>query len=111
MPKLKRSALNMQEVENATTTFTPTHFPAASTNEGVGASRYARVLLTTEKAIDKEKSANGVAPNCVHACDAAHLLLVANAAAVEGIRQIATAHDSFGRLASQARRFNQVIRE
>jgi DNA-directed RNA polymerase, mitochondrial len=64
-----------------------------------------------EKAIDEEKSADGVAPNCVHACDAAHLLLVANAAAVEGIRQIATVHDSFGCLASQARRINQMIRE
>jgi len=80
--------------------------------EGVGASRYARAFFTQqEKAIDKEKSANGVAPNFVHACDAAHLQLVANAAAVEGIRQIATVHDSFGCLASQARRINQMIRE
>jgi len=53
-----------------------------------------------EKAIDEEKSADGVAANRVHACDAAHLLLVASAAAVEGIRQIATVHDSFGCLAS-----------
>jgi len=30
---------------------------------------------------------------------------------VEGIRQIATVHDSFGCLASQARRINQMIRE
>jgi hypothetical protein len=111
MPRLKRSALNMQEVKNATTTFSPTHFPAASA-EGVGASRYARAFFTQqEKAIDKEKSANGVAPNFVRACDAAHLQLVANAAAVEGIRQIATVHDSFGCLASQARRINQMIRE
>jgi DNA-dependent RNA polymerase len=104
--------LEYGEVENATTTFTPTYFPAAATNEGVGASRYARAFFSQqEKAIDKEKSANGVAPNCVRACDAAHLLLVANAAAVEGVRQIATVHDSFGCLASHARRFNQVILE
>jgi DNA-directed RNA polymerase, mitochondrial len=77
-----------------------------------GHPRYARAFFSQqEKAIDKEKSANGVAPNFVHASDAAHLLLVANAAAVEGIRQIATVHNSFGCLASQARRINQVIRE
>ena len=110
MPGLKRSALDMQEVESATTTFTPTHFPAASTNE-CGPQGTRAFFSQQEKAIDKEKSANGVAPNCVHACDAAHLLLVANAAAVEGVRQIATVHDSFGCLASHARRFNQVILE
>lgn len=61
--------------------------------------------------IDKEKAAAGVAPNFVHALDAAHLMLVANAAAKEGITSIATVHDSFGCLASRARRFNAIIRE
>jgi DNA-directed RNA polymerase len=61
--------------------------------------------------IDKAKAANAVAPNLVHACDAAHLLLTVNACVAEGINAIATVHDSFGCLAPQATRFNQIIRE
>jgi DNA-directed RNA polymerase len=64
-----------------------------------------------EKAIDKDKASNGVAPNFVHALDAAHLLMVANACVSEDITQIATVHDSFGCLAPGAARFNQIIRE
>jgi DNA-directed RNA polymerase len=72
-----------------------------------------RVNVTTggAKTIDKAKASNGVAPNFVHALDAAHLMLVANAAKLEGITSMATVHDSFGCLASQATRFNQIIRE
>jgi DNA-directed RNA polymerase len=71
-----------------------------------------RVKLATgsKKTIDKSRSANGVAPNLVHACDANHLLMTASAAAAEGIH-IATVHDSFGCLAPHATRFNQIIRE
>jgi DNA-directed RNA polymerase len=64
-----------------------------------------------QKEIDKDKSANSVAPNFVHACDAAHLMLTVNAANAEGIAQIATVHDSFGCLAPYATRFNAIIRE
>jgi DNA-directed RNA polymerase len=63
-----------------------------------------------EKEIDKERAANGVAPNFVHALDAAHLALTVRAAASEGI-DAATVHDSFGCLAPHATRFNQIIRE
>jgi len=61
--------------------------------------------------IDKAKAAAGVAPNFVHALDAAHLMLTANACARAGITAIATVHDSFGCLASRAKRFNEIIRE
>jgi DNA-directed RNA polymerase len=64
-----------------------------------------------KKEIAKDKAANGVAPNFVHALDAAHLQLTVNAAVAEGITQIATVHDSFGCLAPHARRFNAIIRE
>lgn len=64
-----------------------------------------------EAEIDKERAANGVAPNFVHACDATHLLMVASASACEDITQVATVHDSFGCLAPQAARFRQIIRE
>lgn len=63
------------------------------------------------KTIDKDKAANGVAPNFVHALDAAHLMLTVNAAFEEGITQLATVHDSFGCLASRAGRFQKIIRE
>jgi DNA-directed RNA polymerase len=61
--------------------------------------------------INKEASSNGVAPNFVHALDASHLLLVANAARARGITSIATVHDSFGCLPNRATEFNAVIRE
>jgi DNA-directed RNA polymerase len=64
-----------------------------------------------EKQIDKDKSANSVAPNFVHALDAAHLALTVNASFSENITQVATVHDSFGCLAPHAARFNEIIRE
>jgi len=65
----------------------------------------------TQKEIDKEKAANGVAPNFVHALDASHLALTVNAAVAAGVTNLATVHDSFGCLAPQAKRFNEIIRE
>ena len=75
-----------------------------------------RVLLTTgeegaEPKINRRKAKNGVAPNCVHACDAAHLMRTVNAAVAEGITSIATVHDSFGCLPSRAARFRKIILE
>ena len=49
--------------------------------------------------------------NCVHACDAAHLMRTVNAAVAEGITSIATVHDSFGCLPSRAGRFRKIILE
>lgn len=81
-------------------------------NDG-GVKVRAQISVATgdHKEIDKAKAANGVAPNFVHALDASHLLLTANAAVAEGITSIATVHDSFGCLASRATRFNAIIRE
>jgi DNA-directed RNA polymerase len=78
-----------------------------------GVKSHTRINLTTgvTKEIDKDKAANGVAPNFVHALDGSHLLLVANASVREGLTSLATVHDSFGCLAPQAARFNQIIRE
>jgi DNA-directed RNA polymerase, mitochondrial len=61
--------------------------------------------------IDGHEAKKGIAPNFVHACDAAHLMLTVNAAVAEGITSIATVHDSFGCLPSQAERFRHIIRE
>ena len=64
-----------------------------------------------QKDIDKKRAVNGAAPNFVHACDAAHLLLTVLAGVREGITQFALVHDSFGCLPSQAARFQGIIRE
>lgn len=75
-------------------------------------SKYRMTVATgEEKPIAKDKVSAGVAPNLVHACDAAHLLLTVRACASEGITNIATVHDSFGCLPSQATRLNQLLRE
>ena len=73
-----------------------------------------RVLLRTgeeEPEIERKDAKNGVTPNFVHACDAAHLFLTVNAAVSEGITSIATVHDCFGCLPSRAERFRKIIRE
>ena len=69
------------------------------------------VIYAEGKAINKKKSINGIAPNFVHACDAAHLMRVVIRAASEGIKNLATVHDSFGCLAPRANRSRQIIRE
>jgi DNA-directed RNA polymerase, mitochondrial len=74
--------------------------------------RYATRLVAAElPKIDKKEAVKGAAPNFVHACDAAHLMLTVNAAVTEGITSIVTVHDSFGCLASRAERFRKIIRE
>jgi DNA-directed RNA polymerase, mitochondrial len=73
-----------------------------------------RIKIATgeeEPEVDKTGAKNGVAANFVHACDAAHLMLTVNAAVDDGIKSIATVHDSFGCLPSQAERFREIIRE
>jgi len=80
-------------------------------DRGVRVRTQTNVTTGDESEINKEKSANAIAPNFVHACDAAHLLLVAGASSREGIGMLATVHDSFGCLPSRAGRFNAIIRE
>lgn len=63
------------------------------------------------KKVKKEKSANGIAPNFVHSLDASHLMMAVNAAVCENITHQALVHDSFGCLAADAGRYNEIIRE
>ena len=60
--------------------------------------------------IDEHKAADSATANFVHSVDAAHLQLVAIAAANEGI-DLVTAHDCFGCIAPRARRLNEILRE
>lgn len=69
------------------------------------------VAVGYSKEIARTKAANGVAPNFVHALDAAHLMLTVNAAVSEAITSFALVHDSFGCHAGVSERFHQIIRE
>jgi DNA-directed RNA polymerase len=78
-----------------------------------GVKRRYTALLTVgdRKEIDKDRAANGVSPNFIHACDGAHLGLTVNAGAREGMNYFALVHDSFGCHAAWAERFQGIIRE
>jgi DNA-directed RNA polymerase, mitochondrial len=60
--------------------------------------------------IDKTRTANSAPANFIHSLDAAHLVRVVNAAMAEDISDIVCVHDSFACLATQAVRFNRIIR-
>ena len=75
-----------------------------------GRRRRANLIVGDSDKIDKRKSTNSITANVVHSCDAAHLQLVALAAAKENI-QLTTIHDCFGCLAPQAKRLNEILRE
>jgi DNA-directed RNA polymerase, mitochondrial len=80
-------------------------------DRGVSVPYMATLAVAELPEIDGTRAASAVAPNFVHACDAAHLMLTVNAAISEGITSIATVHDSFGCLAARAERFREIIRE
>jgi hypothetical protein len=60
--------------------------------------------------IDKIGTANSAPANFIHSLDASHLVRVVNAAMAEDISEIVCVHDSFACLATQAVRFNRIIR-
>jgi DNA-directed RNA polymerase, mitochondrial len=75
-----------------------------------GKRRQHKLNIPTDKFALKDAK-NAVAANFVHACDASHLIMTINAAAAEGITNLACVHDSYGCLASDATRLNELIRE
>jgi DNA-directed RNA polymerase, mitochondrial len=80
-------------------------------DRGVRVRYTVKLAIGDQAEIDKTRAANGIAPNFVHALDAAHLLRTVNAAVKEGITSLATVHDSFGCPPSRAARFRRLIRE
>jgi DNA-directed RNA polymerase len=56
-------------------------------------------------------AANAIAPNFIHSMDAAHLMLVANACADQGIQSLAVIHDSFGTHAANTDKLGTILRE
>ena len=80
-------------------------------DRGVRTKYTTRIAIGELPHIERDKAARAVAPNFVHALDAAHLLRTVNAAVAEGISSIATVHDSFACLPSRAARFRRLIQE
>jgi DNA-directed RNA polymerase len=80
-------------------------------DKGVKVRTRVTVAVDYEKPIKKDKAAAAIAANFTHSMDAAALLLCVQQCASEGITDVATVHDSFGCLPSQADRFHQIIRE
>ena len=61
--------------------------------------------------IIKSKSASTIAPNVIHSMDASHLLLTANAAIAQGIKNFQFIHDSFATHAGDTEVFFWLIRD
>lgn len=60
--------------------------------------------------IDSRKQRNGIAPNFVHSCDAAHLVATVLKAKDAGITHIAAIHDDYGVHACDSQAFAGMIR-
>ncbi len=69
------------------------------------------LLGTPTDKIDTLKQRNGIAPNFVHSCDAAHLAATVLKARDAGITHIAAIHDDYGVHACDTQAFAGMIRE
>lgn len=61
--------------------------------------------------LDRRRQTQGIAPNFVHSCDAAHMMLTIVRAEQEGIKNFAMIHDSFGTTAGDTEELFRIIRE
>lgn len=61
--------------------------------------------------LDRRKQSSGIAPNFVHSCDAAHMMLTLVRAKQAGIDNFAMIHDSFGTTAGDVENLYHVVRE
>jgi DNA-directed RNA polymerase len=80
-------------------------------DKGVTVPHTVGVATSWQKDIDKNKAANSIAPNFVHALDASHLMMTVNGLRDNGITDVALVHDSFGVHASNAATLGKVLRE
>lgn len=61
--------------------------------------------------LDRRAQSQGIAPNYVHSCDAAHMMLTVVRAKQAGIDSFAMIHDSFGTTAGDVEQLYHVVRE
>lgn len=68
------------------------------------------VGMYTEEA-DRRRHRNGIAPNFVHSCDAAHMHYLIQAAEEAGLGHLAFIHDDYGALAPDVEKLHALIRQ
>jgi DNA-directed RNA polymerase len=61
--------------------------------------------------LDRRRQSQGIAPNFVHSCDAAHMMLTVVRAEQAGIKNFAMIHDSFGTVAGDTEELFHIVRE
>ncbi len=64
-----------------------------------------------QDSLDRRRQSQGVSPNYVHSCDAAHMMLTVVRAKQAGIHSFAMIHDSFGTTAGDVEGLYHVVRE
>ena len=69
------------------------------------------ILQEPTDKLDRKAQANGIAPNFVHSCDAAHMMLTTARAEQAGIKSFAMIHDSFGTTAAETEDLFRIVRE
>lgn len=60
--------------------------------------------------LDRRRQSQGISPNFVHSCDAAHMMLTVVRASQEGISNFAMIHDSFGTTAGDTEEMFYIVR-
>lgn len=73
-----------------------------------------KIVLTMHEAtpkLDRRAQSSGIAPNYVHSCDAAHLMMTVVRAKEAGLKNFAMIHDSFGTTAADVKVLYAVVRE
>jgi DNA-directed RNA polymerase, mitochondrial len=68
-------------------------------------------MYAEQDKLDRRKQSQGIAPNFVHSCDAAHMMLTVVRAKQVGISNFAMIHDSFGTTAGDVEDLYHVVRE
>jgi DNA-directed RNA polymerase len=67
------------------------------------------IWVATDK-VDSRRQASGIAPNFVHSCDAAALMMTVVQAKAEGVESFAMIHDSYGTLAGDCETLSRCCR-
>ena len=68
-------------------------------------------MYADKDTLDRRKQSSGIAPNFVHSCDAAHMMLTVVRAKQVNIDNFAMIHDSFGTTAGDVEELYHVVRE
>lgn len=76
----------------------------------IGGLRIRPSVATYTDEVDKRRHRNGIAPNFVHSCDAAHMHHLINAAEDAGLGHLAFIHDDYGALAPDVEKLQELIR-